>query len=451
MTWRALAVFALIAWGALAFGAVYPWAFMPLFIGCALLGAADLIRQRGSAHDQIPLAVALALVAAAIAAQLIPIPSDAIRSISPETDTLLRQIRVGYPDIFASHPLSIHPAATELSLAAFAALSLLLLGLARGLGRGDAAGIVRLLAALGVVMAVAGLAQQTMWNGRIYGFWTPQDASQPFGPFVNRNHFAGWMLMAIPVVLAYFCARVARAMRNGEPGWRHRLIWLSSAEATGTVLVGFAALVMSLGLAMTLSRSGILGLMAAVAISGFFIGRKQVAASRRIVVTAYLALLLIVAIGWTGIERYTSRFMDADVATFGNRAGVWNDTWRIVQRFPLTGTGLNTYGDASVVYQTADLHLHFEEAHNDYLQLLAEGGLLVAVPAVIAALCCVQLVRRRFRAVSPDSTDYWIRAGAVTGILAIALQSLGEFSLQMPGNAVLFVVLLVLAARRTSP
>ena len=79
--------------------------------------------------------------------------------------------------------------------------------------------------------------------------------------------------------------------------------------------------------------------------------------------------------------------------------------------------------------------------------MLAEGGALVAIPAVALLIVIAGTIRRRFRAVRPGGTDYWIRAGAATGILAIALQEIGEFSLQMPGNAVLFVVLLAMAMR----
>lgn len=450
MTRQASAVAALVAWGALAFGAVYPWAFTPLFIAAFLLGALLLVRHRGPGRDLAPLALALALAAAAAASQLVPMPREAIQALSPGTDRLLEQVRIGYPTVVSSHPLSIHPAATRLGLAATVALSVLLLGLARGLGRDDAQGIVRAIAALGIVMAVAGLAQHATWNGRIYGFWTPRFSGQPFGPFINRNHFAGWMLMAIPLAFGYFCARIVRSMRHVEGGWRNRVIWFSSREATETVMIGFAVVVMCVGLAMTMSRSGMIGLLAAVGVAGLFVGRRQIALSRRLIVGAYLALLLIVAIGWTGIDRYTRRFGDADLATMGNRAGIWQDTWRMARDVPLTGTGLNTFGDASLIYQTTDLHLHFEEAHSDYLQLLAEGGLLLGLPMLLAIGVYVRLVRRRFRGLPPESADYWIRAGALTGIAAIAVQEAVEFSLQMPGNAALFVVLLALAARRTS-
>src|SRR6185503_18460439 len=111
----------------------------------------------------------------------------------------------------------------------------------------------------------------------------------------------------------------------------------------------------------------------------------------------------------------------------------------IVHDFWLTGTGLNTYGVATPFYQTSMPEFHLREAHNDYLQLAAEGGLLLGIPIAGAILAFAVDVRRQFRASSGSS--YWIRLGAVMGLVAIAVQTTVEFSLQMPGNAVLFAVL----------
>jgi len=109
--------------------------------------------------------------------------------------------------------------------------------------------------------------------------------------------------------------------------------------------------------------------------------------------------------------------------------------------FPLTGTGLNTYGTAMLLFQEHDLSRHYAEAHNDYLQLAAEGGALVVLPAglCLVLVMFVREVRRRFRQQVP-STSLWLRAGAVTALIAIALQDAVELSLQMPGNALMFAV-----------
>jgi O-antigen ligase len=435
---------ALTAWGAAAFGAVYPWAYIPLFGGCVLVAAAGLKQRRGAARTDAGLALALACLLAAIAVQLVPIPVSAIQVISPETDVFLRRFALGYINA-RTHALSIRPEATMVGLAAACALGLLLLGLVRAINRQDTVQFTRGLCILGVALAVEGIAQLALWDGRIYGFWTPVEGRNPFGPFVNRNHFAGWMLMALPLAMSYFCGRVSRGMQGVPPGWRNRLIWFSSPGASETILVGFAVLVMALGLALTTSRSGVLGLIAALAISGWFVATHHPTVRRRMIAAAYLGFVLVAAIGWVGVDRIAVRFTSD--ATMGNRIPIWTDTLRIAGRFPLVGTGLNTYDTSTLLYQTVIPTVHLAQAHNDYLQVLAEGGVLVSVPAVVLVIVIVGTIRRRFRGLATESTDYWIRVGAVTGIAAMALQEIGEFSLQMPGNAVLFVVLLAIAMR----
>src|SRR5207248_10496984 len=119
------------------------------------------------------------------------------------------------------------------------------------------------LVTLGRVVAMIGIVQRPLFTGKIYGFWTPLagplrfgPGGGPFGPFVNRNHFAGWMLMALPLSIGYFAAMVTRDIPGVKPGWRERVIWFSSNDANQAVLVGFAILVMGLSLVLTLSRSG---------------------------------------------------------------------------------------------------------------------------------------------------------------------------------------------------
>jgi O-antigen ligase len=448
MSWRVLATLLLIAWGALAFGAVYPWAFTPLFAGCAIVGIASAIQHHPAGRIEPTVALSVALSIAAIGSQLIPLPADTIRRISPETDLFLQRHAFGY--LFGErHPLSVVPRSTMIALTAAISFGLFFLGLSRALTREDVLRICKGVIVLGVAMALIGMAQQAMWNGKIYGFWTPYEMGAPFGPFVNHNHFAGWMLMALPLTIGYFCSRMARGMRQVKDGWRNRVIWLSSADASETMLVGLAMLVMTVGLTLTYSRSGVLGLVAALIICGWFAAKWQANASRRALTIGCLALVGWLAISWAGWDRLAARFTERDSGPAG-RVAIWTDTWRMAERFPIAGTGLNTFADAIRSYQTSDPGL-FAEAHNDYLQLLAEGGVLVGVPIAMAIGVIGWTIRRRFRDASVEDSDYWIRIGATTGIVAIALQEVADFSLQMPGNAALFAVLLALSVRRSGP
>jgi O-antigen ligase len=393
--------------------------------------------------------------------QLVPLTPGQLSDVSPAADRFLVRYDLGYASVKGAlnavpaagyrHPLSINPSGTLLGLAALAAVALLLVGTARGLGRDGlrtlAAGVV----ILGAALALAGIVQSGLYlhdpqkTGLVYGFWKPIFGTDPFGPFVNRNHFAGWMLMALAVGLGYFCALVGRGMRHVKPGWRNRLLWLSSADANRVILVGFGLLVMGLSLVMTLSRSGTTCFAIAIALTGLAVARRQAKRPRRAVLVAYVLFLGVLAIGWAGVDAVADRFAKAD-SDLAFRTAVWSDALHIYRDFPVFGSGVNTFGTAMVVYQTADPSVHFMESHNDYVQLLSEGGLLVTIPALVLLLLFIREVRRRFCDDTDDERTYWIRVGAVTGLIAIGLQEIVEFSLQMPGNAALFCTLMAIAA-----
>ena len=425
-----------LAWGALAFGSNYPWAYTPLAFAAALTGAAMLVA--GRAPLPWGLVAAFGAVALAVLLQLAPVPSGWLRALSPASDSVLREYRLGY-DRGAWGRISIAADATWRSLALFAAFVLLVLGVARFLTHSRTRRMAGGIVILGVLLSIVGLVQRGVSTGLVYGFWEPQMGGTPFGPFVNKNHFAGWMLMAAPLAAGTFGALVSRGMRGIRPHWRDRLLWLSSPEANQAILLGAATLLMALALVMTMSRSGMLSLAAAVLVMGVVAIARQRTATRRAAHVGYLALVVWCVVMWVGADVIAARFDAPNTVTLSGRVPIWRDTLSIAQDFWLTGTGLNTYGVATLFYQTSLPEYHLREAHSDYLQLAAEGGVLLAVPVLIAVATFAREVRRRFR--EDQGSIYWVRIGAVTGILAIALQSTVEFSLQMPGNAALFAVL----------
>src|SRR5206468_12232602 len=141
----------------------------------------------------------------------------ALSAISPAADPLLRQYDLQYAQqavsavpgsaetqsFFAGafHPLTIHENRTWLGLSLLGALLLLLFGLVRAANDRMVVRLVRALVVIGLLAAMIAVLQRATGTTRIYGFWQPrQSVVRPFGPFVNRNHFAGWMLMAIPLV-----------------------------------------------------------------------------------------------------------------------------------------------------------------------------------------------------------------------------------------------------------
>jgi O-antigen ligase len=214
---------------------------------------------------------------------------------------------------------------------------------------------------------------------------------------------------------------------------------------------GFASLVMGLSLLMTRSRSGIAALAAGSLIALWIMLRRQRSLAARAAVVVSFLVVLGGAAAWAGLDTMVDKALSADQTndSLGGRLGAWKDTFRIIRDFPLAGTGFNTYGTAMTMYQTHRRDLHFQEAHNDYLQIAAEGGLLLIVPVLLAIGIFVRDVRRRFREAPREGTTYWLRVGAVIALLSIGLQSLVEFSLQMPGNAAMFAAIAAMALQQS--
>jgi hypothetical protein len=442
---------AAVAWGAFAFGAVYPWAAWPLAILCLAAGAAGLASGRVVRPvTSTALHITVATVAAAILVQVVPLPASLLGSISPSTEDLLRRIDQSFAaGLTTWHPLSIAPGDTWQALGLFASFACLVLGLSRAMSLTGARGIVASLAVVAFLLALVGIIQKPLYAGSIYGFWQPESSSTGvFGPFVNRNHFAGWMLMSLPLSFALMGSGLQHAWRGVKPEWRYRLLWISSPGASRLVLLALAIAVTTLALVMTMSRSGMSALALATVLTGCAIVRGVSGLSRKAAGVFSLVLLVTVVVSWVGVNAVATRFADTDWSEYNNRRGAWSDARAVAAAFPVAGTGLNTYHVASLVYQRHDLGQHYAQAHSDYLQLAAEGGLLLVLPVAACAIVFARDVRRRLREDRLASTAWWLRRGAVAALVAIALQETVEFSLQVPGNAALFAVVCAIALHR---
>jgi O-antigen ligase len=457
------ALILLIAWTALAFGGSPTWAAaaaLPLGIATAILGFLESAGVRATARGRSHRAVlmALALVLCSVFLQVVPLPGDFVARVSPARDDanyeeLLAAVdrrdpaTLGEPD-GERRTISIVGSRTALGFAGLLVLAVFLLGTSRALSAFGARRITYAIAVLGVVVTLLGLYQLTSGARLVYGWYVPLFADGRSAPFINPNHQAGWLVMVMSLSLGSFAGEMARGMRGAAPGWRDRILWLSSKDANLAVLMLFAAAVMAVGILATRARSGALAMMLTFLIVAWWNSRRQATRLRRLA-----AALILIAVGVSALAFNGEAVLReiADTEGPGPRLPVWRDTLRIAGDFWLTGTGFNTYAAAMLRYQTVKDGFRYIEAHNEYLQLAAEGGLLVGVPFLVLAGVVVLEIRRRFRSAEDDTRTYWLRVGAVAGMIAIALQSVVEFTLQLPGGAVMFTTLLAIAIHHPPP
>lgn len=404
---------------------------------------------------------ALCLFLAAIGAQLVPLPQTIVARLSPDRDTVPYEQLLAIadsrdpqlvPQVPASAPraISIAPTRTWIGLAFVAALGFFVLGASRGFTVNGTTPLVSALAILGVVVAFVLFLQKASGTSEVYGWFHLISGAHRSAPFGNRNHEAGWLVMVLCLAVGRFAGQVARGMRGVEPRWRDRLLWFSSNQANRTMLLAFAIGIIALAVFVSQSRSGAAALAISLSLFAWWNAKRQRSVVQGVVLVAALATVAAVAFS-VGGGAVSDRITGTSWATLDGRLEVWLDSVRIAKDFWLTGTGFNTYGVAMLHYQTVNDGFRYIEAHNDYLQLAVEGGLLVGIPALILMASVATEISRRFREGRDDTRTYWVRVGAVCGIAAIAAQSLVDFTLQMSGAAVMFATLLAIAMHHPPP
>jgi len=444
-----LAAFGLVVVATVSFGAVYPWGYIPMAGVAGVIAAVSYLQRRERALPRRdPLSVALLLFIAAVGVQLVPLPVAAIVRISPKTAAFLMQYDVTFAALGAPHALSISPAATATALILFVALALLTAAAAREFSDRGASRFAGWMLVFGGSLALVAIIVKAVGaSGKVYGLWTPLTKGNPFGPFVNRNHFAGWMLMAFALSAAYVVASARRDLARARPGVRERIIWLATPAGCRLLLGLAGTMVMALSIVLTMSRSGILCGAVTGAALALMLSSGSSTWRARFLVAAMPVGAVTLAAWWAGADVVASRFAQTAGSELALRRGAWETALLILRDFPVVGSGLNTYGVATLLYQPQEFPVHFREAHNDYLQLLSDGGALLAVPLIMLVTTFWMRVRSAFRDTS-DGGARCLRAGAVAGIVGIGLQEVADFSLQMPANALLFSLLCAVALHR---
>ena len=293
----------------------------------------------------------------------------------------------------------------------------------------------------GTLIAFFGILQRLMMPESIYGL-RPTPYAIPFGPYVNQHHFAALMEMTSGVALGLlFGGGIARDRK---------------------FFVALAAGIMGIAIVFTGSRGGMisyLGVIAFAVVTSFVwgsdpSGRRDPEArsqGRRnlMVVTAAGGLLLLVlgSVLFLGGEGSLLRGIglqgpESDVTN--GRAHFWSIAWQIFLARPILGAGFDAFGVAFSRYDTWHGLYRVEQAHNDYLQTLADGGILAF--GCVAAFVWI-LVRRGIAAVSRRTSDIHrsISTGALAGCFGILIHSFFDFPLRTPANAFFFLLLVVLA------
>ena len=269
------------------------------------------------------------------------------------------------------------------------------------------------------------------------------------GTFVNRNHLAGYLELTLACGIGLLLA-----LRDGRPfRWVNLLEMLMGAKAR----LRLALVIMVIALVMTHSRGGNVAFFTALTlIGGLFILRdKDNRLRNSLILVSILVIDALVISQYFGLERLKDRVLNtrlADVVVDGEvvqsaneiRDDVFIYALPLAQERPLTGQGAGSFEAVFPKYPGEDIRLHFDHAHNDYLQFAIEYGLIGSLPLLAFVLLALW---RALQALWRRESLYrsGVGFGAAIGIIAIAIHSLTDFNLQIPANAATLVVLCAIA------
>ena len=406
---RILLVAALIG-GPLAFGAVLPWAWVILTLVAALalfLWALGSVQQGALtliwSPLYIPLAIFFLLGIAQYAARLTLDTSETRQAlVLLVTDLVFFFLAV---QLFGGGP----------TLRPFGLVVLVFAG----------------------CMGLFAMLQSASGTNRIYGL---VETPALFGPYVNRDHFAGLMEMLLPVAVLYIAGRHGRFSLEAS-------VWRVSAVA-----LALAALLLS-G-----SRGGLMSLAAEIAIATIVLRRATARAGQRRKLATAAALALVAGVtlfayvdpGWVAKKLRSVAYVDKAWAEWASdRQKMAFDALRMWRDHPLLGVGLGDFETAYPRYQSFPSDMWIDHAHNDYAEAAAETGLVGSLLILSALALFLHLAFRdcgrslRFHA-------GWIRLGAAIGCCGMLVHSLWDFNLHIPANAAWFAVLAGIATTQDS-
>ncbi len=312
----------------------------------------------------------------------------------------------------------------------------------------------------GFAVSLFSLIQSFTWNESIYWLRPMPGLIAPYGPFPSHNLYAGYIELFIPMPIAIALSRtVSRPAR---------------------LFCAFAAVIMSLSVIFSLSRGGMISLAGALLFIAVVSLRKTARQHRsererwseesedgepdgfedstrlprwrrapypQAAVVVAIAGAIIVGLLWLGPDSVASRLTQGTLTGsdpqgqnfYASRGWIWTDTLKMFLANPITGVGLGAYESAFPLYTANDGLMIVRQAHNDYLQIIADAGVIGGLLAIWFIMAVFLEFARGLKA--KDTWQRVVTLGAGAGIASLLVHSLFDFNLQIPSTALLFLVL----------
>ena len=395
----------------------YAWNLSLLLLGVTGMSCASFVPPAvASGRRRIALWASLAFPVY-VAFQLLPLPIGLLRIISPSRAEIAGAVAIVMPAVHLA-PISIGPTRTWLHLSRLAAYALVFL-VVRGISRRSPDRL--LLPALPLILvggceAICGLAQHA------------QGVEAITGSYPTRDHFAGCLELILPFAFMYAVAELLEASHRGR-------------QSTSAVLKACAALSLTAAIyaaiALSLSRMAFISMYGSFFVMGTLAVVSRTKGWMKWPIIAGVACTLLLSFVLISPNALVERFGGLASGDAEDRWMIWRDTLKLIAAYPLFGSGLGTYFPGLLKYQTSAVTFAVLNAHNDYLQLLSELGVIgFVIPVTLMIMVFASATKAAMTASMRDVRLLGLACAG--GLTAILLHSLADFNLYVPANAMIF-------------
>lgn len=402
---------ALVAFTTAAYGAVHQAVLALTYVLVAvlvLLWAMDGFRSRTLKYSRSYLQIPLIGAGVYGLIQIIPFGTTATGGLDGISRTISQ-------DPFATQVNAVH----FLGLAAFFGVFLVLLDSTSRLRK-----TANFIVIFGFIFSFFAIIQSVLSPTSIYGIYE-RPYAQPFGSFVSRNNFAGWMEIAVAMPLGM--------LFSGSVAKEKRLLYITAAALMGISIV------------VSGSRGGLVVLLVEIAFLLLVTyGREKGRLGLRILLATGMLGVIIAGTAFVGGESSLTRITDdqAVVSDVTQRPRIWSNTMRMIAANMPFGVGLGAYGTAYTKFDESSGLDRVEQAHNDYLQVLSDAGIVGLLLGVIFLYLIFSYGRRGVKI----ENDYrrGLAVGAFAGVLGVLIHSLFDFVLHTTAISLFFLTILAL-------
>jgi len=432
--WLFVLYLALLVWAPIPLGSNRPWAWAILELWvfalaiCWLFDFARGKTQLGQAlKGAWPALLCASLWLVYVWLQLLPLPPALLQALSPEAARW--HAASAWPAAASAAPLTLDQYGTlsgALKSAAYVAFFALSLALLDRPAR---------IAAAAYALVISGFAQ-AMYGGLSY---LAEPTVGAHGSFANRDHFAAYLVMCLSVGLGLLISELTgEVSRSWKQFFRNVIAWILSPK----MRLRLALVVMVTALVLTRSRMGNTSFFLSLLITGGIglLLAKRASKSLVVLIASLIVIDIFIVGAYFGVQRVLDRIEQTTMES-ENRDEVATDALRLWKDYPVFGSGLGSFQVAFPRYSQQDLGVLFTHAHNDYLQLAAETG-VVGVALLGLLVFTSFLAALRAQIIRHDPLMRAISFAAMMAIIALGMHSAVDFNLQIPANALTFMLLL---------